>query len=312
MPGPYTVDDLVNQVRDQLDEANTEDVSNTDILQSLNRAQRKAANILARRYPDFFIASTDVTTTATDTYDVPEAAFGRRIEHVTVVRNQLEYKLDRISYRDIYRYTSTSTTAVPRVYAFKGRSYVVKPTPSSGLTLRLWYAAAPETMVLGQGRITSVNTASTYVLVDALGSDLTTSTDALGAFVNIVDAQTGKIKATLQINSLDTSTKRVNFKTSGLSRSSVYNRTIGTTLTSLGVTEDDYVCAIQGTCVPDLPDSCLDYTVQYAVTEIRRRMGEPVQDEAAALKALEDDIERQWAGRELVHRVRNKSRHWAR
>jgi hypothetical protein len=82
MPGPITVNDLVDQVRDQLDESNQDDVTQSDILQALNRAQRRAANILVKKNEDFFIAPTTVTTTATDTYDLPEDSFGRRLEGV--------------------------------------------------------------------------------------------------------------------------------------------------------------------------------------------------------------------------------------
>lgn len=312
MPGPLTTNDLLSEARAQMDESNTADVSDADILAALNRAQRKAANIVAKRWEDALLEFTTVSLTAgTDTYDIPEDAYGRRIDALTCVRNGLEYPLKRVSYRDLYKYTSTTQVAVPYVYAMKGRSYIVKPLPASGVTLKLWYTKAPETLVLSQGRITSVSVASSYVLVDSLGSGLTTSTDALGAFVNIVDAQSGKIKVTLQVSALTTASKQVTFKTSGLTYATVYNRTVATAVPTT-VEVNDLVCAVQGTCVPDLPDACLDFYTQYAVHDVRRRMGEPVADEAAMLKALENDVERQWAGRESVGRIANKARPWTR
>lgn len=312
MPGPVTTQDLLDQVRDQIDEANTDDVSDSDILQALNRGQRRAVSILARKFEELFIASTTQASTAgTDEYDIPEAAYGRRIEQIVVQRNDLEYPLKRVNYRELAKYTSSAQVSVPYVWAFKGRKYVVKPTPASGVTFKLYYTKAPETLVLPQGRITSVSVASSYVLLDALGSDLTTSTDALGAFVNVVDAQTGEIKVSLQTNAINTTSKQVSFKTSGLTLATVYNRTIATAIPTT-VETNDYVCAIQGTCVPDLWDECLDYLIQYAVYEIRRRMGETLADEAQALKRLEDDIERQGAGRESSRRIANKSPAWTR
>lgn len=314
MPAPTTVRDLLDQVRAQLDEANTEDVSDSDILACLNRGQRKATNILSRRYPDMLVGSpTEVTTTATDVYDLPEGAFGRRLQHVVLVRDSsLEYKLDRVTYRDLYRYTTTTSTVSPRVYAILGKKYYIRPTPTAGLTLKLYYASAPETLVLPQGRLTDVSVANTRVTVDSLGDDLGVDVDDLSAFVNIVDAQTGTIKATLQAQTLASSAPwTVAFKTSSLDRSSVYNRTVATAIPTT-VAEDDYLCAVQGTCVPDLPDSCLDFMIQFAVNEVRRRMGEAVQDEVAMLKSFEDDIERQWSGRELSSRVQNKSPAWKR
>jgi hypothetical protein len=311
MPGPITTDDLLDQVRDQIDESNTDDVSDSDILQALNRGQRRAANFLVKQYEDMFIASTTLTSTGSDTFAIPEDSFGRRIDHITVIQGTTEYPLTRGTFRDLHRFTSSPSVPVPSIYVIKNRSFVVKPAPSSGVVLRVWYSKAPETLVLSQGRITTVSVASSYVLVDALGDDLTTSTDALGAFVNIVDAQTGEIKVSLQTLALDTATKKVSFKTSGLTYSTVYNRTIDTALPTT-VDNHDYICSVSGTCVPDLPDACLDYLIQYAVTEIRRRMGESVQDDAAMLKQLEQEIERQWAGRETSHRVANKARHWTR
>ncbi len=252
-----------------------------------------------------------MTSTGSDTLACPEAAYGRRISHITVVRDSIEYPLKRVKYSDLWQFTNATTVQVPSVYAIKNRQFVVKPTPNSGVVFKVWYSAAPETLVLPQGRVTSVSVASSYVLLDALGSGLTTSTAALGAFVNVVDAQTGEIKVSLQTNALTTATNQVSFKTSGLTLASVYNRTIATALTS-DVETNDYLCAIQGTCVPDLPDACLDYLTQYAVNEIRRSVGEPVQDEMNLLAALEDDVKHQWAGREIASRIANKARHWTR
>ena len=311
MPGPITVNDMVDQVRDQLDESNVEDVTPNDILQALNRGQRKAANILAKRVEDLLLDSTPVTSTGATSLAIPEEAYGRRVEQITVSRNALEYPLKRVPFRDLHKYTSSASVQVPSVYAFKGRDIIIKPTPTSGVVFNIWFTRAPETLVLQQGRITSVSVASSYVLVDDLGADLTTSTSNLGAFVNLVDAQTGEIKVSLQVLSLTTASDKVAFKTSGLTLASVYNRTIGVAIPTT-VEVNDYICAIQGTCVPDLPDACLDYVIQYAVYEIRRRMGEPVQDELVALKELEKDLESQWAGRESSKRIKNSARHWNR
>lgn len=311
MPGPITTDDLLTQVREQLDEANSDNITDAAILRVLNRAQRHAANILAKHYEDLFITSVQVTTTGTDTYDIPEAAYGRRVSKITVQRNSVEYPLKRITYHDLHKFTSSAHVSVPTVYALKNRSYVIKPTPISGVVLNVWYNAAPETLVLPQGRITSVSVGGSYVLVDALGTGLTTSTVALGAFVNVVDAQTGAIKVSLQTNALDTTALQVSFKTSGLTLSSVYNRTIATAIPTT-VEVNDYLCAVQGNCVPDVPDACTDFLVQYSVNECRRRMGEPVQDERAMLDQMEAEVKQQWAGREVSAKITNRARHWTR
>jgi len=308
---PITVDDLIDQVRDQCDESNTTDLSPADILQCLNRAQRKAANIIAKHLEDLLIEDVDVTTTASvDAYDVPEDAFGLRVDHIVCVSNTREFPLKRIKYRDLYKYAGTATTGVPQVYALKGKQYVIRPMPAAGTVLKLWYTKAPETLVTSQGRITTTPLANSAT-VDTVGSDLDTATAALKAFVNIVDAQSGKIKVSLQLNSVTSSTGALTFKSTGLTYPTVYNRTIATAVPST-VEVNDYVCAIQGTCVPDLPDACLDFYVQYAVSEIRRRMGEDVQMEMAMLDSLEKELEHQWAGREASGRILNKAKAWTR
>ncbi len=311
MPGTLTTADLLEGVRDGIDESNTDDVSDSDILASLNRGQRRAANVLAKAYEDFFAYSVDVTSTGSDTFAIPEDAFGRRIEAINVIQGSNEYPLRRVKFRDLHKYTSSAVVSLPSVYALQNRDYVVKPIPSSGVVLRVWYNRAPETLVLPQGRVTAISIPSTYTLVDALGADLTTSTDNLGAFLNVVDAQTGEIKVSLQTLALATATKKVSFKTSGLTYATVYNRTISLAIPAT-VDPGDFLCGIQGTCVPDLPDACIDYLTQYAITEIRRRMGESVQDDAAMLKELQDELRSQWAGRESSNRVTNKASYWTR
>lgn len=314
MPAPYTVDELIDQVRDQVDESNVEDVSDADILQALNRAQRRAANILARQDENFFITFTSqVTELGKDTYPIPEVAYGRRLEQITIVRNKLEYPLKRVGYRELYRFASGAIVSIPYVYAIKGRDYIIKPTPQSGTELKIWYMAAPETLVVNQGRITSIDDVNLSVTLDNVGDGLTTSTAELGAFVNIVDASTGAIKVTLQIASINKASRTVTFKTAGLTFDTVYNRIVSVEIPeTAGVDRGDYLCAVAGTSVPDLPDACLDYLVQFAVVEVRRRMGEPTQDDMVALRDQEQDLTRQWAGRELVSRVSNKARSWVR
>ena len=150
------------------------------------------------------------------------------------------------------------------------------------------------------------------MIVDDLGSALTTDTsDGFNAYVNIIDYNTGDVKGSMQISFINPSTKSVTFKSSGLSRSSVLGRTIATTLPT-DIAVDDYLCIVTGTCVPEIPGAYSDYLTQYAVVEIRRRLGEDTTQEYAALKDLELELEKMWVGRESSHRVRKSSSHWNR
>lgn len=312
MPGPITVDDLLLETRQQLDESNEDDVGDDDILRALNRGQRKACSILTRKYHEYFLAPIAVTTTGSvGAYSIPESAYGRRINQITVTRGNFEFPLTRVAFSDLAKYKSASQVSLPSVYAIVGRQYYIRPIPVAAASITVWITKAPETLVVSQGRISTISVASNYVLLDALGDGLTASTADLGAYVNIVDAQTGEIKVSLQIASTTAATSKLTFKSSGLTAATVYNRTIDVAIPTT-VEVNDLVCAIQGTCVPDLPDSCVDYMTQFAAVEIRRRFMEDVQAELIALKDLETEIERQWVGRQLSSRVANNSRAWSR
>jgi hypothetical protein len=163
-------------------------------------------------------------------------------------------------------------------------------------------------MVMPQGRITRIE--STYVLVDELGEDLTTDSDNLQNYINVVDAQTGRIKSSHQIQALDTSLNKLTVKASP-TRSSVWNRTITGTLSS-DIELDDYVCLSKGNCIPYLKKPLSNFIVQYAVYELKRKLGEPTEAEERALDKFEDQVKHQWAGRETQLRVSKRSKNWRR
>ncbi len=108
----YTVDNLVDEVRQQLDELNQDSVSTSgDILPSLNRASDYAFDILARKYPEPILKYSfmDFTSGVTE-YDIPESVFEDRILKLETVlpvgtsslANYVE--IQRISYSDVGNY----------------------------------------------------------------------------------------------------------------------------------------------------------------------------------------------------------------
>lgn len=323
MVAPLTVDGLVDQVRDQLDETNVEVVSQSDILQALNRGQRHATNITAKHFEELLLeiiefSSTDApfATSEPNTFNMPEDAFGNRLEHLLVQQGGYDYPLRREDFRQIQRYTSTARVNIPSIYALIGRGqYIVRPTPSQGINFKMYYIRQPETLVTSQGRITSLDGAGTFLKVDSLGSDLSTSVDDLSAFVNIVDAQTGRVKSSHQIASIDTGDKQINIKTATPDRSVVYGKTIATAIPTTGDFTpelDDYVCAVTGTAVCEYPDAYRDFLIQYATYEIRRRLGEQVQDEKIMFEELREEVERMWVGREQHLKIARRNKHWLR
>jgi hypothetical protein len=204
-------------------------------------------------------------------------------------------------------------TPTPSAYMIHKRQIRFLPTPTANYSFRVWATQAPEPMVLDWGRIVTINSDDNYIIVDNLGgsdSDAgvpTTSMDDLSCYVNLVDAQTGTIKGTMQVKSI--SGNKITFKSAlGDGRSTVWNDPIITELPST-LELDDYICSVAGVCVPMLGGTATNFMIQYAVEEMRRRLGD---DSAVLEKQILDDFEKQvkstWAGRDQATRVTKKSR----
>ncbi len=308
------VDDMITQVRSQTDESNTDDVTDAQIIRSLNRAQRHATNILTRKFEDMLWETTTVTTTAgTRNYDIPSGAYASRIEMIEVASastSDVRYKLKRINNHKATNFITTSQTTIPTHYTLKRNEFLIYPTPKGGLTLHVHYSKRPEDFVKQQGRITSIDTSNNYVIVDGIGSDVSTSTTGFGAYLHVIDYRTGAIKRTLQVSALDTTSEQITFKSASLTRSTVLGHTVSTSIGS-DVAVDDYVCLVTGTCVPEVDEAYTDYIIQHAVVATRRRLGEPTTEDFAELKQLEEELLKSWSGREQSNRVRKASRAWA-
>jgi hypothetical protein len=305
-----TVDDLVEQVRQQTDESNTAYIEDADIIKALDRAQRNAMNIISRKFPDMFYESEDITTVAGQyDYDIPRAASGRGIAHVEVYSGDVAYPMTRIDVRKSSYYRSEATTARPMYYGIKKNSLQLFPAPSGGVTVKVYFQKRAEPLVKSQGQITAIGVDDTVVTVDTLGSDLSVSIAGFASYVNFIDRVTGAVRGTCQINSIDTDLNEVFFKTSGLTRSTVLDKTVATSMPS-DLEIDDYVCLVTGTCVPELDDTYTDFLLQYAVVDIKRRFGDPLEEELEALKRVQEEIEKMWANRNQAGRVRKSNSVW--
>lgn len=323
----YTVDNLVSEVRSQIDEANVDSVdTQNDILTSLNRAQSYAFNILAHKYNepilDYFFMPLLGNIAE---YPIPDAVFEDRIQKIEVqvpatpagqtpfpppvdpasgnIGNTFR-EIQRISYRDVSNYESSSRTNVPYYYAIYGRTMRFVPTPTGTYGVRIWFLRQIETLVLPQGRVTIANTAQNYVVVDQVGDNLTTEADQLGSYCNIVDGASGEIRATVQIQSI--AGNKISFR-SVPTRTQVVGRTVGGDLTTTGIQQDDYLAPIDGTCVPYFGQPTSNFLIQYAVSEITRKLGGQADSEEAILKKFEDQVSRVWTGRETTLRIKKRS-----
>lgn len=311
----YTVQNLVDDVRSQLDEQDQDAISTTaDILPVLNRAQDYAFDVYSRKYVEPILTYQPLAlTNGTQEYPIPENVFEDRILKVEITvpagngLGSSQREVQRISFRDISNYESASKTNIPYYYCIIGRKIRFVPNPTGTYPVRLWYLRNPEKLVLPQGRITIVNPTSNYVIVDSAGDALTTESDQLGSYVNVVDGQTGEIKGSLQIQIL--TDNKVTFRTVP-TRTSVLNRTMSTDLVSINVEQDDYLAPIDGTCVPYYGRPTSNFLIQYTISELVRKLGGAADLEEKVLDKFEQQVARTFVKREEMYRIQKRNQSW--
>lgn len=322
---PLLVDDLIDQVRSKIDLDSVDGIDDdSDILPALNRGQKYAFDILSRQYPEPLLKRKEIPIIpSTELYEIPVDAFEDRLLQVEVRYNNTFHPIDRISYRQLslWSYQDQSSSAYPQWYVVEGRKFRLAPKPGGGVnTLRLWYIRQPEHYVKQQGRITAVDTANNYVIVDSIGADLSTDAESLKAYVNVIDPLTGLIKASLQIQSIDTTTKKIVFKASP-TRTTVLAKTVVGDLSSLkdedgasiSLSPDDYLCSIQGTCIPQYKDPISNFVIEYATAEMKDKLQrENLVLAQQVLEKFEKQVKDTWAKRELSHRITRSNRVWNR
>ncbi len=307
-----TVQDLTDQVRVQIDEDNTSDITDVSVLQALNRAQTKLVRLATRKFAPMFRREVLLSPDPLNLREVilPDLAFGLAVNEVDCIKSGQAYRVEPAALSQLTEYDSNASASdIPLYYAQQGNRIKLYPRAKSGVQLRVRYQVRPPDLVKPQGRIVDFDSTLLTVELDALGSDLTTSIAALKAFVNWVDGITGLVRATLQVSAIDTVNKLVTFKAASPDRTTVFGLAVTTALPADGA-QDDYLAIANGTCVPTLVQDYADYMIQFAVVELKRKGGEDTTADYAALKELEDDIRAMWSGREAYRRIRKAAPYW--
>jgi len=299
---------LVAETRQLVDEENVVSVTDAEIVASLNRAQDRVATILAKHYqPPMLVEAFVTVTEASIDYPLPENALEQRLVKVDwYTAGGGFHRLDEISIRDLDRYQDPTPQAggVPYYYCIIGANFRILPGNGAGGQLRIFYLADPAPLVLEQGRITLVNTAGRYVVVDELGEGVTTDVDELESYVNLVDKNTGKIKATLQVQAI--ADRKVTFRATP-TRTTVQDRTVLGALPAT-VEPDDYLCNVAGTCVPLMKKPGSNYILQYAAADVSvTKLGADPGILMGQVTKMEEDVTRSWSGRPNTMRVRDRS-----
>lgn len=305
-----TVSSFIEEIRSMLDEDNRDSIRDKeDILPALNRAQDFATNILSRHYESPLLKFKTIEAIPGETdYPIPEDAFEERLEAVEVSISGQYSKLTRINYRNIADYEVASAAIVPFYYSVIGDKFRILPGPSA-YPLRVWYLVDPLPLVPSQGRITKVDNANCFIVLDSVGEDLTTESDQLNSYINIINGKTGEIKGSYQIKTI--SDNKINLKTIP-SRTEVEGSIISNNLEDNNIKEDDLVSIVSGTCVPFFKKPVSNFLVQYAVAELRRKLGDDSGMDEKLKKDLEDQVKKSWIGREQSMRVSMVNNSWAR
>lgn len=314
MPAAATSTDLLGQIRSQIDETSVHNVSDSDLLAALNRAQDYAADLMVRHYPDPLLDDpfTFPLVSGQVTYPIPEDIFEERLLGVEAFKgtapNIVVYPLLRVQFSDLNMYESSGRATVPQIYCVVGKNVYIRPIPSGVYSIRMWKIKELDPIVTVQGRVTNFDPVTGRVFLAEVGTDLTTSATDSNCYINFVDAQTGLVKGSAQVMTLS----GADFKIKPTpDRTTVQNRTISGTLPA-NLEVDDLVCVSKGNCVPIMRKPFTNFLIQYTVCEIKRRLGEDVTAEKATMDAFEDQVKKTWVGREITRRVQKRSKHWYR
>jgi len=305
-----TVTQLLQEVRDQSDEENTATRDDAAIIRILNRGQKIAASVLARYYPEVLHDYVDLQLiSGQSVYDGPDNAFENRLEYIEIRVPGYPVETRKRGYRDSTRLAVPATAPIPWSWMQRGNKVEFLQAPSGAYPARLWFVKRPERLTKDQGRVTVVDSAGSYVIVDSAGNDLTTQVDDLKNFVNVVSFRDGKVLGTFQVQSIIAG--KITFKAVP-TRSTVQGRPVSSVITpAMGIEPDDYVCLAEGTCIPFFQDAIYGYCMQYAVAELARSLHSNMTTLEAQVKMEADRlVKSEWSGRELTDRVKNRSQAW--
>lgn len=314
----YTVDNLLSEVRQLLDEDNNDALRDEEILSSLNRGQDHVVDVLSAHYPDPYMASTELAVAASqDEFPIPEDSYSDKVTKVEFKASATDsyyQEVQRINYRDVTIYeNSNSSVFVPYYYYIVGDK--LRFVPKASGQARVWYVRMPDQLVVSQGRITGINTSTQKITVDSLGSDVSTDISSLSSYFNVCDGQTGVVKATFQAKNVNNNTLEIKTQPTALNLPgrTLYNDLTGPTNSdgSQAVALNDYISVVDGTCVPYFSRPASNFLIQYAVAELKRKLTGGAADMEERLKQdFLSHVTKTYTGREQKLRVKKVSNTW--
>lgn len=309
-----TAEDLLLQVREQSDEYNTDDISDTLILRALSRGQQKLTSMASAKSSSIFITECilspeDFTGNVATIPPIFPAYKVLAVEAHYSNRSAIKLQARAFSALTPWK-VGNSWGGVPAVYSIAGNKLTVSPGINSISHISVILQVRPLPLVKSLGRVSNIDDIATNVFSIVEWNDgLTTEIDDLNCFLNIVDPLTGIVKGTVQINSLDEDATSIEISSSPL-RSKVFGLTVSSSLEDIDIALDDEICLAKGTCVPYLMEDFSNYLISFATLEIKRSLGENVEAEYANLKEMEEEVKRSWAGTPGIMRVKHTNKNW--
>jgi hypothetical protein len=268
---------MLDELRAAVEEENSVQIRNDyNLLPILNRAHEVAYKVLAQVYPDPISEFIDIPVTS-QTINIPETVGMDKIYKSYWV-DGAGRKIVNCNRAGLQHFSDTDATGssnFPAEYVLYGRKIRFSSAPNG--TLRMWYMTKRESLVEPIATIDSISGTDTLLISD-LDDQIDFTASRLSSYVNIVDATTGIIKATVQVRSSDSN--NIVIRTSP-DRSSVLNRPISSDLTTLidisgmavSVEADDLICPINGTAVLPYWDLVHGFVLQESIATLKRELG---------------------------------------
>ncbi len=273
-----TIQDLIDELRSTIEEENDVQIQDDrDLLPIINSAHEKAFEVLSQVYSDP-IMTFGTFNVSTQIWTLPENVYQEKIKAAFWVDGDDQKICDckkSSLYTHLDRQTSSTSITYPRSYITLGRSLKFSSVPNG--RLMVFYLKEIDRLVRPIATIDSISGTNTILFSD-LDPDYDPTAARLDSYLNIVDGQTGLIKATVQVKTLGADSLEIK---SVPERSRVHNRTISNDLTTLTddlgqaltIEGDDYLCAIKGTCVLPYLSLIKSYVKQESIATLKRNQG---------------------------------------
>ena len=301
----YTVATMIEEVRSMLDESSTDNIDDNDIILSINRANSQGIMTLADYYPDPLLDYVEQTV-STKEFTIPENILEDKLVYLDFVNNNRSFRCDQVSIKNLHKYERSGAVDIPRVYTRYGRTIRFPVTPNGHYDVRMWYMNDVDKLVAPAGRITRVE--STFLTLTDVDVTFSPTANGLSSYHNIIDGQTGLIKASFQSKLWDG--VRLNVRSTPAASSRI-NRTIGASTSTANV--DDYICELVGSCVPVLFNPLHVFIIQYALAELKRnKLGAPYDVDAKLVKDFEIHIKNTYLNTPQKNRISKDSASWGR